>query len=92
MPKKTINAPLSARIENGQLVISVGVKTLAFAASNSPEQYMAGWKITDADGFAKDVLADLLSESENGEHTISRMLDQACGNAADQGSQHLAEA
>jgi hypothetical protein len=92
MPKKKpADAPLSARIENDQLVISIGVSTLAFAAHSSPEGYMAGSKIVNPLGFAKDVLAELTDESETGMTTITQMLDQGCEAAADQGSEHVAE-
>lgn len=84
--KKT---PLTCEIARGELIIRIGVETLAFAVNNGVA--IAGCKVTDAAGFAQDVLAELQSEQEDGTTTVHLLLDAAAARAVDFGSQFVEE-
>lgn len=92
MPRKPENAPLKVRIEKGQLVLSIGIETLAFATMNGTSGYFDGLKITNPRGFARDVVAELEREQEDGTTPVHAMIDAAAEAAAEQGSVHVADA
>ena len=50
--------PLTVEIKDGELQISIGIDTLCFAVSEK----IADFKITDNEGFAKDILNELENE------------------------------
>ena len=91
--------PLKAHVtQSGVLVIEIGVATLAFAALRSPFAYELAddprepmpherFRITNAHGFAKEVVTEMLAESEDGTTMLDLMLDKACERAIEQGSQ-----
>lgn len=81
--------PLRVAIERGQLVISIGVDTLAFAFEHSNSG--AGSKVTNPLKFAEDVLAELLREEENGATLVHDLLDEACVTTCQQGSEWIAD-
>ena len=79
--------PLTTGVEADQLVIRIGVDTLAFcfevSEDNQPYDEKAGdfrrsWKVTDKHKFARGVAFGLLDEEEDGSTPISRILDAAC--------------
>lgn len=90
MPKKrpNVNRPLTVSIKDDQLVISIGVSTLAYAIQNGANDWTG--KITNDKAFAKDVVAELLSELEDGTTPVHAMLDEAARLAAEGGSVHVA--
>lgn len=95
MPKKRPNAnrPLTVSIKDDQLVISIGVSTLAFAFVNGPEQLDGEgeplFAVTDEKGFAQDVVNELLDEDELGNDLVTLLIDKAAARAAEQGSLHV---
>ena len=88
MPKHPKNAPLTVKVVNDQLVISIGVSTLAFAAQGAPD---GGFIVSNEKGFAKDVVRTLKEEcSRLGQSTmVERMLDEAFDDAYESGSKHV---
>lgn len=81
---------LKVRIEKGQLIISIGIDTLAFAFDNGEYAYEL-FKVSNIKGFAKDVLYELLREEEDGTTPVHRLLDEVCNEAAEQGSRYVRE-
>ena len=74
--------PLTVEIKDGELQISIGIDTLCFAVSEK----IADFKITDNEGFVKDILNELENEDEEGTTEIHRLLDQAADDAVENGS------
>lgn len=84
--------PLSCEVENDQLLIRIGVETLKFCCNNphsAPEK--DGWLITDAEGFAKDVIHELTDEREDGSTILTDLIDLAVEKAKENGSRHMEE-
>lgn len=90
------NRPLEVNIEEHELVIRIGVDTLAFAAGHSEDFYnelkhgmnvdFPYINITDKAEWARDVRLELLHETETGETPVHRLLDRAFMSAFDNGS------
>lgn len=86
-----LERPLSCMIEGGQLVVRIGINTLAFSAREHP----AFWDGTDdktpcidvVDNllFATSVVCALKSEAEDGSSLLSRTLDRAMQEAVEDG-------
>lgn len=95
------NAPLDCKIEDGEVIIRIGVDTLSFAAqSREPfTQYddtvgdwRKFWIVSDADQFALDVRQEMIREEEDGSSPLTNLLDKMFENALDQGSLGVQEA
>lgn len=87
--------PLQVHVENGELVIAIGIQTLAHAASyadwanpydEAKDDYLRTFAITDAQEFAKDVTRMMLHEREDGSTPLSDFLDAMMAAAVDDGS------
>lgn len=99
--KRRRDTPLRARVTSGVLTIEIGVDTLAFSAIHSPYTYaLAGdrttregleerFKITNARGFALDVKRELFDEAEDGSSLLTKLLDDACVKAIEEGAEHF---
>lgn len=84
---------LSVSIEDEELVIRIGVATLAHAGSHCPLFYHPETnpsppyiKITNPERFAVEVANELFSEEEDGSSLISTTIDQAIEIAYESGS------
>lgn len=85
-------APLTARLVDGQLVVSVGIETIKLAFEHHPE-----WDnpdavpsaVTNPDEFAHDVILEMNDESENGSTPLTRFLDDMLMRAMNNGSMAL---
>lgn len=86
MPKLPRNRHLTVKVIGDQLVISIGVSTLAFAVQRADDWTGA---ITNDKGFAKDLARELEEEDEVGQTTVHRILDEAANRAVEGGSQHF---
>lgn len=93
--------PLEAKIEKGALVIRIGAQTLAHAVSyadwanpwdDERDNYIRTFAILDVHEFAKDTIAELLREREDGSSLLSDVLDKASQNAVEDGSLATEEA
>jgi hypothetical protein len=87
--------PLTVKVENGQLVIAIGVQTLAHAVTYSEwanqwedeaGDYFRTFAITDAVEFGKDVVHAMLNEREDGSTPLSDFLDRMTEAAVEDGS------
>jgi hypothetical protein len=78
---------LIVKIDRGELVIRMGVDSLAFAAEKGPAFDMENAPtIIDKAGWARDVLTELCREEEDGTTPVHQMLDDAFRNAVEGGS------
>lgn len=89
--------PLQIEIRDNQLILSIGLDTLAWAAENHPDRYDGEndrwlYTINDHVVFANDVLTELKDEEEDGTTLVHRMLDEATMRAISNGSQAVSEA
>lgn len=87
---KNANKPLKVKVVDDQLVISIGVSTLAYALQNGPEPL--GASIRNAKAFAKDVAIRLENDSssrgEEGGTPLVDLLWDAANSAIEYGSVH----
>lgn len=89
--------PLKATVADGRLIIEIGVEVLAHAVSyadwanqydESRGDYFRTFAIADPNGFAADVVGELLREREDGSSLLTDLLDKASEAALDNGSEH----
>ncbi len=84
------NEPLQIKIQDGQLVISVGIDTLAYCQQividNDEYDSDTSTTITDPIQFAKDVCGALEKEREDGSTIFTDLIDLAANNALNNGS------
>jgi hypothetical protein len=94
------DAPLTVDIENDEIIIRIGIGTLAYAFNHMEENnlwsddkhdFVQSWKVSDPVEFAEDVVGELTREEEDGSHPLNRLLDQVSNAAADQGSLGIEE-
>jgi len=92
--------PLAVTIEDGALVVRIGIATLARAVvwsdwanpyDDSTGDYVRNFAIVDASEFADDVRRAMLSEREDGSSPVTDFLDKMSQNAVDDGSLGLHE-
>lgn len=76
-----------ATIEGNTIVIRLTVKHIPFAMSYHPDDTFRGIKVTDLDGFAREVVRALNDEDERGTTPIHHLFDEACDAAIEDGSQ-----
>jgi hypothetical protein len=94
---KSVDSPLKAEVIDGRIVISIGVETLKYCHNRLEEGfeprkgYGSGFLITDATGFARDIVSRLKKEREDGSTILTDLLDKATEEAAEDGSQHVEE-
>jgi len=88
-------APLSVSIKNGVFTVAIGVETLAWAFEQSEDcqgfddrkaKFLQQYRVTDPDGFAKDVKREFEKEEEDGNTELYKFFDQMCMNALEDGS------
>jgi hypothetical protein len=92
--------PLGVRVENGRLVIEIGIDVLAYAAAFSDwanpfdercDDYIRSFAIANPEQFAKDVQHMMLQEREDGSTPLSDFIDTASEEAVNDGSLGLDE-
>lgn len=96
------DARLDCRIVGGRLVIDIGIETLAFATKESPTLYQRyGYDeekgeerkdfvtINDPDVWAKEVLRQIVAESEDGSSLMTKLFDDAVERAIDDGAEGI---
>ena len=91
---------LKATVENGRLVIAIGVQTLAHASAyadwanpfdEAADDYIRTFAIDDAPQFAQDVVLAMLAEEEDGSTPLTVFLDKMAQAAIEDGSLGLHE-
>ena len=94
------DAPLTVDVEEDEVVIRIGIGTLAWAFdhmvennpwSNDKHDFVQKWKVSDPVEFANDVVGELTNEAEDSSHPLNILLDQVSNAAADQGSLGIEE-
>ena len=90
--------PLQATIIDDELIVRIGVDTLAFAAEHVGlpvrgfgETVYPHWKVTDAAELARDVCRKLSHEAEDGSSRLTQLLDKAIIEAYEDGSTGFAD-
>lgn len=86
---KSKDQPLRIGIEEEQLVIRIGISTLAFAVKAGDD--WGGEDITDELQFAKDVIHEFEREDEEGSTRFHYLLDKLANQAAENGSLALSD-
>lgn len=85
-----IDNSATAIIEGGEIVIRVPIANLqtimdgGYACNAYSERY----KVTDPEGFAKEIVRELNNEDEEGTTPIHKLFDAAINEALNQGAQH----
>ena len=93
--KSKKDAVMNCKISKGKLVVEIGIGTLAFAFENS--DYNNPWDTTENKNikqdsvankkmFAEDVVRELLEEAEDGSSMLTKLFDDACQKAVENGS------
>lgn len=90
--------PLQATIIDDELVVRIGVETLAFAAEHVElpirgfgETVYPHWKVADAAELARDVCRKLSHEAEDGSSPLTQLFDEAIIEAYEDGSTGFAD-
>lgn len=87
--------PLEVSVEDGEIVIRIGVDTLQIAVQACPslERYYDADsgnflepKVLDADLFASEVVTELTREEEDGTTVVHQLFDQAFLDAIENGA------
>jgi hypothetical protein len=86
--------PLRCRLFERVLIIEIGIDTLKNAAEHhndfwQPHTDKFALVVNNPDRFARDVIAGLQDEGEDGSTPISRTLDVAILHAVEQGSEGI---
>lgn len=89
------DTPLSMKLEDGDLVIRIGIDRLAFCADHADEfnpydekigNFVQQWRVSDKTEFAKDVAGQLCDQGEDGSTPFTRLLDKMSMAAMEDGS------
>jgi len=100
MAKRGKNRPLTVEVKGNELVIRIGIDTLAWAFERSEynrpwdedvADFMQTWKVEDPKQFAKDVRIEMLNEQEDGATPLGDFIDHACQGALNEGSVAIEE-
>lgn len=91
--------PLQVEVSDGELVIRIGIETLAFSAGRCqalleyPGEHDPPYcKIVDANELALDVCRELQDEQDDGTTPLDELLDRCIVNARENGSAAFDEA
>ena len=88
--KTESDKPLGCEVEGEQLVIRIGVSTLAWAAKKRNGGVVPdNLRMVDKQQWAKDVALEVMHEDEVGNYMLAEMLDEAMQAAMDGGSRAL---
>ena len=94
------DAPLAINVEDGKLVISIGISTLTFAFETSEQNnpfndtlndFETTYRVSNELQFANEVRRALCDEQEDGSTILTDLLDRACWNAIDDGCEGVEE-
>ena len=93
LPKRK-DTPLQVNVKNGILTIQIGIDTLAWCFEREPsyqtEENEPTRKVTNNEGFARDVIIAMCHEEENGQTPLNQFLDDMCEYACEQdGSEYV---
>jgi hypothetical protein len=92
--------PLAVYVKDDELVIRIGIKTLAWAFDHEEgnnvwdqdrELFIQSWKVSDPQVFAEEVAIAMNSEEENGATPVTEFFDKMCYSALDDGAMGIEE-
>lgn len=87
--------PLSYKVVNGEIIIRMGIDTLAYCTQflddfkpydDEAGDWVEKFRVSDSLEFAKDVVSEMSREEEDGSTPLTDFLDKVCINALDNGS------
>lgn len=83
----------TAIIEDGAIVIRVQISALQSIMDGgfACEAYDKRYRVTDPEGFAKEIARELNNEDEEGSTPVHKLFDDAINEALNQGAQHADE-
>jgi hypothetical protein len=90
-----MNTPLAVSIDGGELVIRIGLNTLAHAIASGNDlheydersgDYLRRFAVTNPYVFAQDIVIELQREEEDGSTPLSHLFDQMGQYAIEEGS------
>jgi hypothetical protein len=90
IPRAKKDSPLDCHIESNQLIITIGISTLAYAYEHSEladslkEQFCA-YRVTNERVFAREVMRAMKAEDEVGNSILNKMFDKAIEDAIGDG-------
>jgi len=85
-----MNKPLTCEVEGDNLVISIGISTLSWAAKKCNGGVIPkNIHIIDERQWAKDVAIEIIKEDEIGNSMLNKMMDKAMDEAFNSGSAAL---
>jgi hypothetical protein len=90
------NQPLRCTIEDGKLIVSIGIDVLAWCAREHPSFWNGedddtpNINVTDPEIFAREIQREMEKEAEDGSTLVNRMIDMAIQNAYEDGCQGVA--
>lgn len=85
---KGCDSPLRVNIEEGELVVRVGINRLD---GHECHNRIPALKFADREEWVRDVIGEIEREEENGQTPLNEMLDNAMEEALEQGSLGIAE-
>lgn len=92
MQKETNNwSPLDTKVENGRLVISIGVNLLAWAVQLNEQEWPDDLHIAEPDKFARRLAQYLLFDEEDGTTELHRCFDKTASLMIDGGEEEIIE-
>ena len=93
--KDDSDLPLQVSVQEGVFAITIGIDRIVWAAEHSKDwnpfddeknDYVQKWKVVDSVEFAKDVMAAMLDEREDGSSLLTDLFDKALMIALEDGS------
>ena len=85
----------NVEIEGEDIVIRIPIGALPIAVPIACDAVWGsanqGYRVTDAQEFAKELRLELLRESETGQTAVTRMLDRAVATTIENGAEGVAE-
>ena len=87
------NKPLTVSMENGCLLISIGIDTLEHVVKHCPEfdDVAPMPELADIDVLCSDIIQELEREEEDGTTPVHRLLDKAIYAAMENGSEGFSD-
>ena len=82
-----IKQPLTIKVENDQLSITIGLDTLCHSMQYHPD--LEDCRITDSILFAKGIAKELLESDEEGNTKLHTILDDAAFRTYENGNQSI---
>ncbi len=81
------DSPLNVTVFNGQLTISIGVNTLAYALQNGPEPF--GATIIDNEAFVREMAIKLNDDGSEGDTALQKLLTDTANLVVESGSPNV---